>query len=119
MDLFLYNEGAICNEANEGELLMNPYISKLKSFLSENEPDYGNAESLLEMIYFHYTEFNSIDSESIREKFKKLRSLFPNLTLRDFDEIFDLVCDLCYEHEKRAFLQGVQVGVTLATELSI
>ena len=90
---------------------MNPYVEKLKSHLMEQTPDYGysNASSLLEMPYCFYIEENPICSESIRDRFKNMDDILSALSLKENDEIFGLACDLCMEHERRTFLEGIHV----------
>ncbi len=38
--------------------------------------------------------------------------------MQEFDPIFNLVSDLCVEHEHLAFLEGLRLGVTLMTEVA-
>ena len=37
--------------------------------------------------------------------------------LKEIDEIIYAVCALCRDHEKAAFIEGVEVGIHLAQEL--
>jgi len=99
---------------------MNSYVEKLKSYLLEQTPDYGysDASSLLEMLYYYYTTANPINSESIRDHFKGLDHILTPLSWEENNAVFDLTCTLCAEHERRAFLEGIHVGVRLITELS-
>ncbi len=39
-------------------------------------------------------------------------------SLQEFDPIFTTVSDLCMEHERLAFMEGLRMGVTLMTELA-
>ncbi len=100
--------------------MMNPYVEKLKTHLMEQTQNYGysNASSLLEMLYCFYTSENPIDSESIRARFESMDDILSALSLKENNEIFGLTCDLCMEYERRAFLEGLHVGVRLITELS-
>ena len=50
------------------------YIENLKSFLAEQAPcfAYDDANSVLEMLYYYYTEANPVDNAVIRCQFKEL-----------------------------------------------
>lgn len=77
----------------------------------------ANADTILDMIYWDYIEQNNIDNEKTRELFDRLRELVP-LTGRAFDEVFNLVCDLCLEFGRLAFINGLRFGYALQKELS-
>lgn len=98
---------------------MNRYIQNLRSFLAEQHPSFGfdDAHSILEMLYYYYTQDNPIDSALIRCRFKELDDRLPHLTVKENDAIFSVIMDLCSEYERQAFLQGVQVGMRLFDEL--
>lgn len=97
---------------------MNPYIEKLKACLAE-EPEYGDGEesSPLEVLYLIYTEFHTKDTPAIRESFARLSRCTRGLPLAQDDEISYIVCDLCTQHERAAFYEGLRVGARLASEL--
>lgn len=98
---------------------MHPYIERLKEELDRNPPCYGypDANSLLEMLYLWYAEWNPINSEQIRLDFRELGSYFCGCTERRIDEAMDIVTRLCKNHEQLAFLEGLRVGIRLANEL--
>ncbi|MBO5953081.1 MAG: hypothetical protein J6Q53_03035 [Oscillospiraceae bacterium] len=98
---------------------MKQYMNVLKKYLAENRPNYGDGDvrSLLEFLYGHYSATNPIDNEAIRTQFGKLRAHFSFLKEECFDTVFDVVCDLCLEHERLVFLEGTRVGARLALEL--
>ena len=77
-----------------------------------------DAESVLNLLYRTYTEYNPIDNERIKANFATLRNHFPELNLKQFDPIFTTVSDLCLECEQLAFMEGLRLGVTLVLELS-
>ncbi len=99
---------------------MNPYIAKLNTYLKAHPPKYGyqSAESLLEMLYFYYTECNPLNSDTIKQGFSKLDHMMSNFTLKENDEVIYTVCDLCTQHERLAFIAGVNVDIRLSSELS-
>ena len=91
------------------------FISRLKAYVESHTPNYqdGNAETLLEMLFNVYTEFNGFDNQIIREDFNNGK------TLREMDQIIYPVCTLCRDHEKTGFQEGVKVGIRLAQEANI
>lgn len=97
---------------------MQHYIKALRDYCKRNPLNHGDAESVMEFLYWHYAESNSIDNEKIRDSFAKLRQQYPHLSLEKFDPIFTTVSDLCVEHEHLAFLEGLRLGVALMTELA-
>ena len=99
---------------------MKPYIEKLKAQLAANPPDYGegNACSILEMLYYHYNEFNRMDTAEIKEDFEELYCRMNGMPLREMDKIIDTVCSLCRNHEKAGFVEGIKIGIRLQFELA-
>lgn len=97
---------------------MKEYLKFLEEYYKQNPPNYGDMESVLEVLYWYYAENNPIDNQKIRDSFAKLRSQFPNLSIQGFDPIFTTVSDLCVEHERLAFHEGLRVGVELMMELA-
>ena len=98
---------------------MNRYIENLKSFLAEQSPCFGydDANSILEMLYYYYTDANPIDNAVIRCQFSDLDSVLSKLPLKDCDRVFSLATNLCVSHVRQAFLEGVTTGMRLFTDL--
>ena len=98
---------------------INDFINALKNHVEVQTPNYqdGDAESLLEMLFNVYTEFNGFDNEIIREDFNALYTAMNGKTLREMDQIIYPVCTLCRDHEKVGFLEGVKVGIRLSKEI--
>lgn len=98
---------------------MHPYINRLKEEMDRNPPCYGYkaANSLLEMLYMWYVEWNPINSDEIQKDFFALEPYWGCCTDRQKDDVFDIVSRLCQQHEQLAFLEGIRVGYRLANEL--
>lgn len=98
---------------------MEHYIQSLRSYAATHPPDFGdgNAQSILDMLFCHYSEFNRFDTEAIKSNFDELYAWMEELHLRDMDKIIGIVCSLCREHEKAGFAEGVKVGMRLQQEL--
>ena len=98
---------------------MHPYIERLKEELDKDPPSYGykDANSLLEMLYTWYVEWNPINSEEIRTGFLELEAVFCCCCEGKTDDVLDIITRLCQNHERVAFLEGLRVGVRLVQEL--
>ena len=99
---------------------MKPCIDQLKTYLSENMPNYGmkDIHCLLDLLQEAYTHFNPVDSDAIRAGIAALNPFLEALPFDANNALFDLISDLCLETERQAFRDGIHVGVRLATELS-
>ena len=95
-------------------------ITRLKSYVEATIPkEDHNPESLLEMLFNVYTEFNGFDNQIIREDFNDLYTAMNGKTLQEMDQIIYPVCTLCRDHEKTGFQEGIKVGIRLAQEVNI
>ena len=100
---------------------MNRYIEKLNAFLAEQSPKFGydDANSILEMLYYYYTENNPVDNGVIRCQFKELDSVLSKLSWSECEQVFSIAISLCCSHSQQAFTDGVHIGMRLFTELQI
>lgn len=100
---------------------INKFARTLKSYV-ESQPsksENGDAESLLELLFDAYVDFNGFDRETIRKGFHDLYAAMNGKTTQEIDEIIYPVCTLCWDHEKTGFQEGVKVGIRLAQEANI
>lgn len=99
---------------------MNPYIEKLKQFLLSEPPTFQdeNANSILELLCYYYCSANTVDNASIRCQFHAAENALPKLTIEEYDAFFGITTHLCASYEKKAFMDGVQVGMRLFQELN-
>ena len=97
------------------------FITRLKAYVEATTPksEDRSPESLLEMLFNVYTEFNGFDNQIIREDFNDLYTAMNGKTLREMDQIIYPVCTLCRDHEKTGFQEGIKVGIRLAQEVNI
>ena len=96
---------------------MNPYIEKLKQWAADNPPNFGDADSVLGLLYECFNENNPYDNDEIRADFEELYQQMNGMSLRDMDKVIHPVCKLCRDHEKAGFIEGIKVGVILQAEL--
>ena len=98
---------------------MKRYVEALRRDLDKNPPSFGDADSVLEMLYGCYNQYNRMDTEAIKAGFEELYEHMTGMPLRDMDDIIYTACTLCREHEKSGFAAGVKVGIRLAEELQM
>ena len=97
---------------------MEKYFEKLRSYIAENPPDFGDGDSVLTLLYEAYAESNKLDDGTIKEDFNELYRLMNGMELREMDKIIYPVCTLCRDQQRSGFVEGVMVGIRLKTELA-
>ena len=96
---------------------MKTYFEKLRAYIAENPPDFGDGESVLTLLYEAYAESNKMDDGTIKEDFNELYRLMNGMEIRDMDKIIYPVCTLCRDHERSGFIEGIKIGIRLQQEL--
>lgn len=86
--------------------------------LAKHPPDYGDADSVIGMLYGRYNECNRMDTDEIKAAFDELYQKMNGMTLREMDRIVDVVCALCKNHQLSGFAEGIKVGLLLTKELN-
>ena len=74
-------------------------------------------KSVLEFLYTAYADAQGQDPQELKQHFVDLDNHLQGLSLEENNEIFAIVCSICSAYEKRAFLDGIQVGASLILEL--
>lgn len=97
---------------------MEGYIRALKVYLDNHAPNFSDGESVLIMLYEFHNENNPYDNEQIKVDFHELYQKMNGMPLREMDKIIYPVCALCRDHERAGFVEGIKIGVRLATELA-
>ena len=98
---------------------MEKYFEKLRSYIAENPPDFGDGDSVLTLLYETYAESNRMDDGTIKEDFNELYRQKNGMELREMDKIIYPVCTLCRDHQRSGFVEGIKVGVRLKAELAV
>ena len=98
---------------------MNPYIHQVRAYIEQHPIScrYEDIHTISELLYECYTEVNPIETDEIRADFQKINRMISGLSVQDNDRIFALVCHLCTQQERSAFLEGLRVGMQLLIEL--
>lgn len=97
---------------------MKTYFEKLRAYIAENPPDFGDGESVLTLLYEAFAESNKMDDGTIKEDFNELYRLMNGMELREMDKIIYPVCTLCRDHQRSGFVDGIKVGILLREELA-
>ena len=97
---------------------MVTYFEKLRTYIAENLPDFGDGESVLGMLYECHNENSPYDNEQIRADFNDLYQQMNGMPLREMDKIIYPVCKLCRDHQRSGFIEGIKVGIHLKEELA-
>ena len=71
----------------------------------------------MKILYDHYMENDASDAGEIQHACELLDQLLHELTLKDYDRIWDVAMKLCGLHEQRGFEAGFRMAADLAREL--
>lgn len=96
---------------------IEPYIQALVRLAFSQEPNYGDGESVLTMLYECYSDSNRMDDEQIRADFRELYAQMNGMTIKEIDTIIYPVCSLCRDHQRSGFVEGVKIGLLLVKEV--
>lgn len=119
----------------EGSIIKE-LIQEMEQYLKDTQPHYyPPVENLLDLMYEHYTENNSIAPENTvagkaaKEKEKELETWLRGLPRMDemvedygidiplWEKIMDQQGSVCCAWEKTAFEEGMKVGIRLMMEV--
>lgn len=98
--------------------MIKRYIQKLRDYALLQEPDFGDGESILTLLYEAYNEVNRMDNTQIKADFNELYRRMNGMELREMDRIIYPVCALCRDHERTGFVNGLRIGIRLYRELA-
>ena len=98
---------------------MNEIVCRLDAYTQTHPFDSGNSdcETVLDQLYQAYAESYESDPKEIGNGFKELEEFLCELPLEDNNAVFSLCCRLCSAYERKAFLDGLQYGAHLISEL--
>ena len=99
---------------------MDKIAKQIKAYIESHPIDLGDSdcETVLEQLYQAYAESHESDPPEIGDGFKEREDFLCTLPLDDNNFVFNLCCCLCSAYEHKAFLDGLQYGVHLITEIS-
>lgn len=94
---------------------MEKKIKELMQYINHIQP--ADGKSVLETLYEYHNEHQTYDNEQIRADFQLLYQQMYGMPLKEVDKVIDAVCDLCRDHERSGFVEGVKIGFCLAEEV--
>ena len=99
---------------------MDKIVQWLKAYIDTHPIDLGDSdcETVLDQLYQAYAESHESDPSEISEGFKELEEFLCILPLENNNAVFSLCCRLCSAYERKAFLDGLQYGAHLMTEIN-
>ena len=100
--------------------IVHTVLGSLEDYLHNNPPDYRfQMESLLELLYYAFTEYNITESPEFKEKIGPLDCKLRDLVETDeaADEYMNVVYSLCAAYERQSYVEGIKAGARLMMEL--
>lgn len=95
---------------------INVIFENLRNHFEQQPPaNYGDAGSIMEALFWMFTENNNLDNEEVIQQFTKLREHL-NLPMKEYDEVFYIVSTLCLAYGQSAFNHGLRLGFAFAQE---
>lgn len=114
-----YSNGNHSNETHETHI-WGTRSASASGILEKVKGCFGtDADSFLELLYYAFTEYNTVESPEFKEEIDPLKEQLRGLadTDEESDEYMDIVFSLCAAYERQGYLEGIKVGVRLMMEL--
>ncbi len=96
---------------------MKNIAAQLEAYCKEHPIQLDDRETILESLYWLYTESVPSDSKKLRAGYATLREQLHFLKPKEYDAVFDTVTALCTESEQIAFYAGARLGAALMMEM--
>lgn len=99
---------------------MKDIATRLNAYIQSHPLDLGDSDckTVLEQLYQAYSESHESDPPEISNGFKELEEFLCVLPLDDNNTVFNLCCRQCSAYERKAFIDGVQYGAHLLSEMN-
>lgn len=118
-----YTENRECiwgaRNGHAGEIV-EKVLQNVIQYLKEHPANYqGQVDTLLELLYQSFTEYNSVETPEFKKAIHPLREKLRLLvdTEQDADDYMDIVFSLCAAYERQGYIEGIKVGARLMMEL--
>ena len=95
-------------------------VEHVVQYLKEHPANYqGQVDTLLELLYQAFTEYNSAETPEFRKQVDPLDETLSGLveTDEEADEYMNIVFGLCTTYERQGYIEGIKVGARLMMEL--
>lgn len=88
----------------------------LKCYVEQNPPACGDAQAVVDQLYWAFMENHRIDNDKTSEYYAVLREQVK-LPMREYDEVLYTVSSLSLEYGRLAFMEGLKIGIVLMQEM--
>ena len=95
-------------------------VENVVQHLKKHPANYqGQVDTLLELLYQTFTEYNSVETPEFRKQVDPLDETLRSLveTDEEADEYMNIVFGLCTTYERQGYIEGIKVGARLMMEL--
>lgn len=95
-------------------------VENIKTYLQSHPANYyDDIDTLLDLIYHAYTEFNSVETPEFKAIIDPLDKILRSLvdTDEEADEYMNVVFELCAAYERQSYIEGMKTGARLMMEL--
>ena len=99
---------------------MEEFLRKLSAYIAEH-PQILHSEdtdTILDALFWVYSEAACADGQAVLQYNENLNRLLNGLPTERVNTIIDTVNDLCWEHERRGFINGFKLGMRLEQEIA-
>lgn len=100
--------------------IVGKVLQNVVQYLKEHPANYqGQVDTLLELLYQAFTEYNSVETPEFKKGIHPLREKLRSLvdTEQDVDDYMDIVFSMCAAYERQGYIEGIKVGARLMMEL--
>ena len=99
---------------------MEEFLRKLSAYIAEHPSvlHSEDADTILDALFWVYSESACVDGQAILQYNENLNRLLKGLPTERINTIIDTVNDLCWEHDRRGFINGFKLGMRLEQEIS-
>ena len=98
---------------------MDNFNDVLKRTIADHQPNFGDGDSVLSLLYEAYSDCSRLDDDQIKADFEELYRCMNGMMLKEMDQVIHAVCTLCRHHEKTGFIEGIKIGLRLNVELNL
>ena len=98
--------------------MTNKLVKHFTEYVLAHEPNFGDGNSVLTLLYEAYSEINSMENVQIKADFNELYRRMNGMALQEMDKIIYPVCTLCRDHERAGFIAGIKIGILLHHEIT-
>ena len=99
---------------------MEEFLRKLSAYIAKHPPALHSedADTILDALFWVYSEAACADGQAVLQYNENLYRLLNGLPAERVNTIIDTVNDLCWEHERRGFINGFKLSMRLEQEVS-